>query len=190
MPLRRFNNKEGFKFGRFVMVVSSISPLFILWAVKGVAIIPDIILIPICAAIVILSSGFVLLRVLVAKRTRDMRLMKVGTISNYDYHALTYIFAMLLPFYRQDISSVRELAAILIAIAFIVGIFWYLNLHYMNVIFIFGRYKTFLVHPPDDANPLAGSVPYILVTRRSHLVPGEELMGCRVTDTVYLEAVR
>ena len=189
MPPPRFSSREGFRVGRLVMVISSISPLFILWAVKGVAIIPDIVLIPTCIAIVVSSCGFVLLRVQVAKKRRDMRLMKVGTVANYDYHALTYIFAMLLPFYRKDISTGRELAAILIAILFIIIIFWYLNLHYMNIIFIFGRYKTYLIHPPAELNPLGGRIPFVLVTRRTDIASGEEVTGYRITDSVYLEGI-
>ena len=184
---RRSHGREGFKIGRFIMVVSSISPLFLLWAIKGISIIPDVFLIPSCLLLIVLAGAFVLARIRIAKKQRDRRQLKVGVVANYDYHALTYIFAMLLPFYRQDIATLRELSAIVVAVVFIIIIFWSLNLHYMNVIFVLGRYKTYLVHPPIDDNPYGGTAPYILITRRPNIVPGDEFVGYRVTDTVYLE---
>ena len=185
-PLRQ-RNRERFRIGRLIMVTSSISPLFLLWAIKGIAIIPDIFLIPCCIAIAGISSIFVLSRIRFAKKQHDKRELKIGSIANYDYHALTYIFAMLLPFYRQDINTFRELAAIVAALIFIIIIFWRLHLHYMNFIFVFGRYKTYLIHPPADGNPFGGTAPFILVTRSSNTVPGSNVIAYRVSDTVYLE---
>ena len=187
LPNRRGRGREGFQIGRLIMVVSSISPLFLLWGVKGISLVPDIYLIPCCTLIIVLPAAFVLGRIKVAKKRRDTRRLIVGTVANYDYHALTYIFAMLLPFYRQDIDTVRELAAIVVAIVFIIIIFWYLNLHYMNVIFVLGRYKTYLVHPPIDGNPYGGTTPYVLISRRPNIVSGDVVIGYRVTNTVYLE---
>ena len=46
-----------------------------------------------------------------------------------------YLFAMLLPFYSQDLGSWRYLGASFAALAFIVFLFWHLNLHYMNLLF-------------------------------------------------------
>ena len=133
MPTRRYH--EGFNIGRLLMVLSSISPLFILWAIKGTSIIPDPYLIPFCAVMVILPSVYLCWRIRRARIKRDKQEIVIGEVHDYRYHILTYIFAMLLPFYRQDIASTRELLAVCAALVFIVVLFWktQLTLHQSHV---------------------------------------------------------
>jgi hypothetical protein len=50
-------------------------------------------------------------------------------------HISVYLFAMLLPFYSEAIDTWRDLGATFAARAFIVFLFWHLNLHYMNLLF-------------------------------------------------------
>src|SRR5439155_20606873 len=102
-------------------------------------------------------------------------------------HLLVYLFAILLPFYSANLSNLRDLAASMGAIAFIVSLFWNLNLHYMNVVFAALGYRVFTVYPPADGNPLTGKAGQVLITRRVLLSSGERLVAYRLSDTVYLE---
>ena len=104
------------------------------------------------------------------------------------YDILVYLFAMLLPFYSEDIGTWRDLAATIAALAFIVFLFWHLNLHYMNLLFAIRGLRVFTVYPPADGNPLTGKTRQALITRRLSLAPGEQIVAYRVSDTVYLEA--
>ena len=185
MPTRRYH--EGFNIGRLLMVLSSISPLFILWAIKGTSIIPDPYLIPFCAVMVILPSVYFCWRIRRARIKRDKQEIVIGEVHDYRYHILTYIFAMLLPFYRQDIASTRELLAVCAALVFIVVLFWKLNLHYINLMFIVRGYQIFMVDTHDDGNPYSGRENFMLITRRPSVEAGQEIMAYRVSDTVYLE---
>ena len=63
----------------------------------------------------------------------DKRELTVGTADDHRDHILVYLFAMLLPFYSEDIGTWRDFGATLAALAFIVFLFWHLNLHYMNL---------------------------------------------------------
>ncbi len=94
---------------------------------------------------------------------------------------------MLLPFYRQDIDAVRELAATVAALALIVLLFWHFNLHYINLYFLIRGYRVFTVHPAENANPHSENVSWTLITRRSSLPAGRKLTVYRITNTVYLE---
>ncbi len=95
---------------------------------------------------------------------------------------------MLLPFYSEDIGTWRELGATLAALAFIVFLFWHLNLHYMNLWFAVRGLRVFTVYPPADGNPLTGKTRQAIITNRVSLAPGERLVAYRISDTVYLEA--
>jgi len=181
-------HSEGLKAARLLMVLSSISPLFILWAIRGNSLIPDRWFVSFCALMVVLPNVFFWLRILTAKKQSDKRELTVGTAEDHRDHILVYLFAMLLPFYSEDLGSWRHLGASLAALGFIVFLFWHLNLHYMNLIFAAIGYRVFTVYPPADGNPLSGRARHALITRRVSLAPGDQLVAYRLSDTVYLEA--
>ena len=169
------------------MVLSSISPLFILWAVRGNPLVPDRWFVAFCAAMVLLPNCFLLLRVRIAKIHNEKRQLKTGATEDHRDHLLVYLFAMLLPFYAADMSSWRDFAAAMTALVFIIFLFWHLNLHYMNLIFAWLGYRVFTVYPPLDDNAVSGTNSWVLITRRVHLPENKELIAYRISDTVYLE---
>ncbi len=178
---------EGLKAARLLMVLSSISPLFLLWAVRGNKFIPDHYFVAFCAAMVILPNAFLWVRIRTAKKQVDKREIVVGTADDNRTHILVYLFAMLLPFYSVELGSWRDLYATLAALAFIVFLFWHLNLHYMNLMFAARGYRVLTVYPPAEDNPLTGKSPKAVITRRINLTPGNRIVAYRLSDTVYLE---
>ena len=76
----------------------------------------------------------------------------------------------------------------IVALAFIVILFWRLNLHYMNVFFAFADYQIFTVSPPQDDNPYTGREKFVLITQRRVLFPGDQFLAYRLSNTVYLES--
>lgn len=187
MTQRTGNRSEGLRAARLLMVLSSISPLFILWAIRGNGLIPDRYFVAFCAFMVIIPNGFLWLRLRIAKKQADKRELVVGSADDHRDHILVYLFAMLLPFYSEAIGTWRDFGATLVALAFIVFLFWHLNLHYMNLIFAAFNYRVFTVYPPTDGNPLTGKTRQALITRRVNLAPGDRLTAYRLSDTVYLE---
>ncbi len=181
-------HREGLKGARLLMVLSSISPLFILWAIRGNNLIPDRWFIGFCAAMVVVPNGFLWLRIRTARKHADKRDLTVGTADDHRDHILVYLFAMLLPFYSEDLGTWRDLGATVAALAFIVFLFWHLNLHYMNLVFAAFGFRVFTIYPPADGNPLTGKTRQALITRRVSLGPGDRVVAYRLSDTVYLEA--
>lgn len=179
---------EGLKTARLLMVLSSISPLFILWAIRGNNLIPDHYFIGFCTLMILLPNAFLWLRISTAKRNNDRREVTVGTADDHRDHILVYLFAMLLPLYSEDLDILRDLAATLAALSFIVFLFLHLNLHYMNLVFAMLGYRVFTVYPPADGNPLTGKSRYAVITRRVNVSPSETITAYRLSDTVYLEA--
>lgn len=181
------NSNEGLKIARVLMVLSSISPLFILWAIRGNTLFPDSWFTGFCLLMVVVPNLFLWLRIQVAKRRRDVRSITVGAADDHRDHILVYLFAIMLPFYSAAINSWRDFGATLAALAFIVFLFWHLNLHYMNLLFAFRHYRVFTITPPLDGNPLSGRDRQALITRRASISPGEQISAYRLSDTVYLE---
>jgi len=181
------SGREGFGLVRFFMVLSSVSPLFILWAIRGDAAIPSPYFTWLCIGMVVVPNGVLLLRLVVAKRRRDVREIVVGSADDHRDHILVYLFAMLLPFYSEGLGLYREFAATLAALSFIVFLFWHLNLHYMNILFAVLDYRVFTVSPPDDGNQITHKQPVVLLARRIRLVEGQKLKAYRLSNSVYLE---
>ena len=181
-------SREGLRLLRLLMVLSSISPLFVLWAIRGTTLIPDSAFVGACVVLALLPTIFLFLRIALAKKHNDVRNLVVGHAEDHRSHVLTYLFAILMPFYRQTVDAWRDLAAMLVALVFIVFLFWSLNLHYMNLILALRGYRIYTVQPPDSTNPHAGNTPYTLITWRSVLPSGQQVNGLRISNTVYLEA--
>lgn len=178
---------EGLKAARLLMVLSSISPLFILLAIRGSGLISDIYFVGFCVGMVVLPNAFLGLRITTAKRLRETGQIVVGKAEDHRDHLLVYLFAMLLPLYEATSDAWREFAAVLTALAFITFLFWHLNLHYMNLMFAVLGYRVFTIYPPEDHNPLSGRESRVLITRRTGILPGERIFGYRISNTVYLE---
>ena len=184
----RQKHNEGLKVARLFMVLSSLSPLFILWAIRGNSLIPDVWFTIACASMVVGPNFFLWYRFRTAKRNSDKRQLTVGSSEDHRSHVLVYLFATLLPFYREDLATYRDLVAALGALAFIVFLFWRLNLHYMNVLFALLGYRVFTVSSPQDENPYTGRDSLVLVTHRRSLLPDDKIFAYRLSDTVYWES--
>jgi hypothetical protein len=200
--------REGLGFLRFIMVLASISPLFVLWAIRGTCQLPsapcqpsdvpgealkEICLLPnnyfliVCAIFIVIPNLLLLWRLRTAKKNRDTREIMVGKAEDHRDHLLVYLFAMLLPFYATNLTSWREFSATLLAVCFIVFLFWNCNLHYMNVLFAVFSYRVFTIYPPDDGNPLSGRESVVLITRRATVFKDQRVVPYRLSNSVYWE---
>jgi hypothetical protein len=192
---------EGLGLLRLIMVLASISPLFVLWAVRGTCqvsstscqvpketcLIPNIYFLAVCVTLILLQNFFLLLRLWRARKDNDTREITVGKAEDHRDHLLVYLFAMLLPFYASNLANWREFSATLLAVCFIVFLFWNCNLHYMNILFAVFGYRIFTIYPPDDSNPLSGRESFVLITRRSTIFQGERILPYRLSNSVYWE---
>ena len=180
-------SSEGLGFARLVMVLSSFAPLFGLMALRGSGCVFPQAYLAACLTLAVLPSVGLWYRCRVAIKNKDVKNLKTGKTEDQRSHLLVYLFATLLPFYRDEIGSVQELVAMCAALGFIVFLFWRLNLHYLNLIFAIFRYQVFTVFPPDDGNPHTGKENFVIITRRKTLLEGVDLSAYRLSNTVYWE---
>jgi len=181
-------HKEGLRIARLLMVMSSMSPLFILWGIKGIGIIPDRYFIAFCVIMVVVPNAFLWLRINTAKRFKEQREIVVGDSDDHRDHILVYLFAMLLPFYTTEIANYRDFAAVIAALGFVVFLFCHLNLHYMNIIFASLGYRVFTLYSCPSDNPMSGRQSQVLITHRINVSQGERIVAYRLSNTVYFEA--
>lgn len=173
---------EGLRVARFLMVVGSFAPLFLLWAIQGSKWLGDTVWATGCLALAICPNLILWLRLKIASRERDEMQLSVISAEDHRVHLLTYLFATLLPFYAAPIESPRQLCAVVVGLMFVLFLFWRMNLHYMNLAFAAAGYNVYTVD-------LDGPVPRkaVLLTKRSYLGSHCAITALRLSDTVFLE---
>lgn len=182
--------KEGLKVARLIMVLSSFSPLFFLWAVLGVSLVPDQYLLVFCSLMIAGPNLVLWWRIRTAVNKCDEGEIVVGTAEDHRDHILVYLFSVLLPFYSTEMESWRSVAAMVGALGFVIFLFWHLNLHYTNIFFAALGYRIFTVRPPSSENPFSSARSYVVITKRETLVAGERPVMYRISNTVYFEGVK
>jgi len=171
---------------RLIMVLSSMAPLFLLWAVGGSQTLQDLYFIPACLFLAIAPTFILCRRVIVAKRNNDCQTKTIGKAEDHRDHILVYLFAMLLPLYTTNLTESREFFATLLALVFIIFLFWNLNLHYMNLLFAILGYRVFTVNR-STTNNFEDKSTFVLLSKRGFLTDGEKIEAYRLSDSVFIE---
>lgn len=178
--------REGLQVLRLVMVLSSMAPLFLLWAVRGSGPVPDLYFIPFCLFFAVVPTFVLMWRIRTARRINDSQTKTIHRADDHRDHILVYLFAMLLPFYTVNLQDWREFSATAVALLFILFLFWHLNMHYMNLLFAIKGYRVFTV-TPDPNDRLGSRIPFVILTKRIALPQGEQIETYRLSDTVFIE---
>lgn len=177
---------KGLKIVRLMMPLSGISPLFILWAIRGNSLIPDVSFACFCLLMALLPNAFLWLRIGTAKWNNDRCEITVGAAED-NSNRITICLWLLVMLFITDFDNFRELAATFVALSFIVFLFWRLNLHHMNLVFSMLGYRVFTIYPPDDGNPITGRAQCTVITRRVMIDLNQTIIPYRLFDGVYLD---
>jgi hypothetical protein len=178
--------KEGLQVLRLIMVLSSMAPLFLLWAVRGSGPVPDKYFVPGCLLLAVAPTIVLGWRIRTAKKINDCQTKTIHRADDHRDHILVYLFAMMLPFYTVNLLDWREFAATAVALLFILFLFWHLNMHYMNLLFAIKGYRVFTV-TPDSNDRLGSRTPFVILTKRIALPEGDQIETYRLSDTVFIE---
>lgn len=185
--MMKSQSNEGLRLARLLMVLSGLSPLFVLWAVRGIDKIPDVLLWSVCGVLIVLPNVALYFRMRIVRVRKDTKTITVGKATDNREHLLVYLFAMLIPLYDVNLSSEREAAAAIIAFVFVVFLFWHLNLHYMNLVFALAGYRVFTIEPPPAKDNIGSKQPFVLLTKRSFLAADTAINAYRISNTVLVE---
>ncbi|RWO81035.1 hypothetical protein [Mesorhizobium sp.] len=182
---------EGLGLVRFILVWSSLSPVFLLWALRGVEPISDRFWIPICTALFLLPTVILICIFRRARASQNEKTIVISASRDQREHLLTYLFAMLIPLFQASLTGLRDIVAISVAFLFIMFLFWHMRLHYMNLIFALWGYRIFTVEArggtTEKDRDTGRLVTYAVISRRHYLVDGEPLTGYRLGGSVLVD---
>ena len=182
--------QEGLGGVRFILVWSSLSPVFLLWAIRGADKIPDKIWVPACIVLFLLPTlllwGFFEL----AKRRQNDKAITVRSARDQREHLLIYLFAMLIPLFDASLGGYRDVIAVFFALLFVLFLFWHMRLHYMNLFFAVCGYRIFTVEAISGTEPERRDnrrlVTYAVLSKR-HDLPTGPLKGWRLGGNVLVD---
>lgn len=173
--------KESLGFTRLMMVIGSLSPFFLLSAIKGSKIIDDLTLLGICSLLIIIPNLLLYLRIVRARKADDTRTFTVKNSSDNREHLLVYLFAVLVPLYQASLDTWRDVGLILVVLSFVVFLFMHLNLHYMNFVFALKGYKIYTLETEEAPWRIA------LLTTKDSVETNSKKHLLRLSNTVYIE---
>lgn len=153
-------------------------------AIKGVGIIPWEVYFPTFLGLAIIPNIFLIIRIIIAKRTNDRKRIQVISYTDNREHLVTYIFALLLPLFQTNVATESDLYAALCALIFIVYIFMHMDLYYMNFFFALFGYRVLSIKP-DAASRF--SVSHVLITKRRAMPNSLDITPLRLTDFLLFE---
>lgn len=180
-------NQEGLPLARFCMALASLSPLFILWAIRGIKCVPDKFLIPVCVGLVVLPNLVLFGRLAIARRANDVQSKVIESADDHRDHLLVYLFAVLLPLWDAGADTTRSAVGIMVALMFVIFLFWHMNLHYMNVLFaVMGR-RVYSVYDRTSESSATDPAGFILITWRTAIPAGTRVDAYRISNRVYWE---
>ena len=176
---------NSYNFLRFTLVLSSFSPVFLIWLIQRNEVPFNRIWFDIICSMLVLLPNLVLgLRMSIAKKS--LTRISVGNADDRRQDIVGYLLAMLLPFYSLDISTGPRFLAITAALAMIIFLFWKLHMHHLNVVFALFGYRIFSVSPPKTENPYSSTQAYTILTRREMLPVGDTINAYLISNNVYL----
>ena len=181
------SHTNGLRIARFLMVMGSLSPLFVLWAIRGThEVIRDDDWIAFCLLGAILPNLVLFVRWRIAWRRNDHRVILVRSAKDQAEHLLVYLFAMLIPLFGVDLEGARDIAAAIVAFIFVVFVFWHMNLHYMNILFALLGYHVFTIEAATSTTGSSTSG-VVVISKRPTIAPDTQLDTLRLSDTVLIE---
>jgi hypothetical protein len=182
---------EGLELTRFILVWSSLSPVFVLWAVRGVDAIQDQYWIPICVGLFLLPTlilGWILRQ---ARKAENTKTIQISSAKDQREHLLTYLFAMLIPLFDANTDGMRDLTAVSLAFIFVMFLFWHMRLHYMNLFFALWGCRIFTVEAKigttEKDRKRDRFVTYAVISRRHFIPDNEALTGYRLGGRVLFD---
>jgi len=171
------------------MILASLSPVFLVWAIIGMNRIPDLVFVPICLLLVSIPHYVIIRRIKVALKTRSEKQITILTAKDSREHLLTYFMPLALPVMAVSFSDWRGFSATLFVFSIMAFASWHLRVFYVNVFFALFGYRIFKVTQP--ANKLSHGIDErILITKRVQLNEGDKVVAVNLGGNVYYAPAR
>lgn len=175
--------ENGLKFFRFLTLISSINPVFILLAIKGAEFSNDKWNIYFRATLLVIAliSFIPLIIVYICAKRQNVLDKKVfSDIVPCTGEYSSYIISIALPLCQNEISNINDLVFCIAMLSFIVFIFYIFNLYYLNIFFYTFGYRLYKVENEKET--------YVIISQKSSReLKNTSVNTLRLTNSLFLE---
>jgi hypothetical protein len=175
---------EGPVLMRLALVLSSMSPLLLLWAIRGTTLISQWVFVCICLSLFFLFNSVFFWIYYGSLDESNIRPIEVEQAQDVRQDIIAYLFAMMLPFYTADLDSGRNVAATAVAFAFVVFLFWGLGLHYLNLWIVIFGYHCWQITSPDSKSQRSSAASFMVISKNPTIHADSTVRGHMVSNTV------
>ena len=165
-----------------MLVIASLSPVFIIWAILGNEKIPDIYFIPTCLLFVLIPHFVILSRIRVAKKEKNFSTIKIHSAKDCKEQLLTYFLPLILPLMAVSFQSWRVFAATMVILAIMAFASWHLGIFYLNLFFALFGYRIYQIN-----NNECQSSNQVLISKRSCIHSGKTIKALQLGSNIFYE---
>jgi|GEM_PF-2711338 hypothetical protein len=175
--------ENGLKFFRFLLLISSVSPVFALLAVKGANFLVEdynVVYSLVMWGIFIISFLPLLIRCKIAKNEKvKLTINKNATPCIEEYS--TYILSIALPLCQNELISENNFPFFIAMIIFVLIVFYVFNLYYLNIFFYLLGYKLYKIVPNRSHS-------YVIISKKEiQEIQSKDIVAIRLTNSLFWE---
>ena len=151
---------EGLPFVKFMMLLSGMSPLFLLIGIRGLDdFVEDKHLWITVFLLIVIPFLVIKIRIHYALKSNDLFEINISEKKNNKEYLFTYLFTVLIPLYSVSINNCREFGSMIFAICFVIFVLWNMNFHFINILCFDGHYyPTFYDHAIPNLGIFPGNI--------------------------------
>lgn len=175
--------ENGLNFFRFLLLISSVSPVFALLAIKGSNFVIEgynVAYSLIMWSIFIISFLPLLIRYEIAKNEKiKLTINKNVTPCIEEYS--TYILSIALPLCQNDLVSEENFPFFIAMIIFVLIVFYVFNLYYLNIFFYILGYNLYKIVPNRSHS-------YVIISKKEiQEIQSKDIIAIRLTNSLFWE---
>ena len=175
--------ENGLKLLRFLLLISSVSPVFALLAIKGASFCMEkynTIYSWVMWSIVIISFLPLLIRYNIAKDEKIKLTTSTNIVPCVEEYS-TYILSIALPLCQNDLVQISQLKFFVATILFVLLVFYIFNLYYLNIFFYVLGYKLYKI-TPNKAHS------YVIISKKEiQEIQSRDIIAIRLTNSLFWE---
>lgn len=164
---------------RTMLAISSLSPLFVLVAIKGSELVCPLYLMIGCFAAIAIPVFFIYIRISRANSNNDKVTLSISIVEDSRDHLLVYLFSVLVPLFQSNLDTYRGVALFLVVFMLVTYLFVHLRLYYTNIIFALFGYKLFSLVLQEGAR-------VVLLSKKESIIE-TKISALRVTNFLYID---
>jgi hypothetical protein len=173
---------------RISLVASVISPVFLIWALKGNAVVSNRNFVISCLVLFALPNFYLGLLVMIAKRKNIRRTLVVQGLRDRREDVVATLLAILLPFFTSDLDSWQNILVAAVTVGIVCLLLLHARMYYFNpILALLGAHCYEMTDGTDDGSDGSdGEIGVFFIASFAPLRSTGEVRPLQITKALFL----